>query len=93
MCRKSKIRLPIPFRRQPKRYFCLFFTLHHFFIFLGIIIVAGPLGKGSKALFEGVKEKTQTANNQMASSIHLGLHMRKRRFEDIRSKISLRIHR
>jgi hypothetical protein len=58
---------------------------YEFFVFLGIIIISGAVGKGGKALFEKESDRLKDGVYRLSPVIDLSPHMSMRRFEDIKS--------
>jgi hypothetical protein len=60
-------------------------SAYEFFVFLGIIIISGAVGKGGKALFEKEGDRLKDGVFMLSPVIDLSPHMSMRRFEDIKS--------
>jgi hypothetical protein len=60
-------------------------TQREFFVFIGIIIFSGAVGKGGKNLFEKEQDRRKEGVFRLSPSIDLTPHMPMRRFEDIKT--------
>jgi len=60
-------------------------TQREFFVFIGIIIFSGAVGKGGKNLFEKEQDRRKEGVFRLSPSIDLTPHIPMRRFEDIKT--------
>jgi hypothetical protein len=60
-------------------------TANEFFVFLGIIIISGALGKGGRMLFEKESDRLKDGIFRMSPVFDLSPYMAMRRFEDIKT--------
>jgi hypothetical protein len=60
-------------------------SAYEFFVFLGVIIISGAVGKGGEALFKKEADRLKDGVFRLSPGIDLSPHMRMRRFEDFKS--------
>jgi len=60
-------------------------SANEFFVFLGIIIISGAVGKGGKSLFEKDSDRLKDGIYRLSPVIDLSPYMSMRWFEDIKS--------